>query len=872
MLQLIDVKKDYVSGDTKVHALKGVSISFRKSEFVSILGHSGCGKTTLLNIIGGLDHYTTGDLLINNTSTKKYKSRDWDNYRNHSIGFVFQSYNLIPHQTVLGNVELALTISGVKRAERKMLAQAALVKVGLADQIHKRPNQLSGGQMQRVAIARAIVNNPDIILADEPTGALDTETSEQVMQILKEISQEKLVIMVTHNPELAEEYSTRIVKLKDGEVISDSMPYGGDPEAAVEQATIEELVVEETKSAEVAADEEAPSESLALASDETESAQPIQRVRQKSRKKAKKPSMSIFTAFSLSIRNLFTKKGRTFLTAFAGSIGIIGIALILSLSNGFQNYIDAVERDTLSAYPLEISETNYSTDALLELIFSAASNQKAYPDTETISSNDVLTNLLHTASSTMNSNDLASFKVWLEANPEKVGKLTNAVKYIYGTKFAIYESEYNATTNTELYPFEIPEIILKEFTGESSEAVTGYMNALMMQLDIWEELVSNQEILAKQYDVLAGSWPKDYEESDNRVFEVVLAVDKYNQISDYLMCAIGLESIYNVYQRSQAEEVIPRQYNFEELIGKEYKVILGVDKYQQEGNGSWKDMSGDPLYMKDTLDNGLTLKISGIIRPKETVTTGIVSGVIGYTHALTEYIINKTNEHPLVIEQRAHTDYDVITGGAFKEGEDAEFILSELGAVSLDKPTSIYFYAKGFEEKKAIANLVADYNSTVPAEKQIKYSDVMAELMSSISMIIDIISYVLIAFVSISLVVSSIMIGIITYISVLERTKEIGVLRSIGASKRDVSRLFNAETLTVGFMSGMFGIIITLLLNIPVNIVIRSMTGLQANVAVLPVVGAIVLVAISMALSFIAGFIPSKIAAKKDPVVALRTE
>ena len=869
MLRLVDIKKVYSSGDSEVHALKGVNISFRRNEFVSVLGHSGCGKTTLLNIIGGLDHYTSGDLLINNTSTKKYKDRDWDNYRNHSIGFVFQSYNLIPHQTVLGNVELALTLSGVKRAERKMLAQAALVKVGLADQIHKHPNQLSGGQMQRVAIARAIVNNPDIILADEPTGALDTETSIQVMSILKEIAQDKLVIMVTHNPELAEEYSTRIVRLKDGEIVADSMPYEGEAETAMEQTTIEQVVLEEGAEKNASEGNDAsdlPPTDYATPSEE----KPLFEKKSAGRRK-KKPSMSIFTAFSLSIRNLFTKKGRTFLTAFAGSIGIIGIALILSLSNGFQNYIDMIERDTLSTYPLTVSETTYSTEALLEMMLSDPSDMSAYPDTDTVSSNDVLTTLLKSATGAMNVNDLASFKVWLEENPEKVEKITNAVKYIYATNFCVYKGDYNLTSNTQLYPFEVPAAIMKGLAGDNATVVSEYMNTMMNQLSIWEELVTNQDILNRQYDVIAGSWPKQYEESDNKVFEVVLAVDKYNRVNDYMMCAIGLETINGVFMRANAEELVPRQYNFEELIGKEYKVILGAEKYQKT-DGKWEDKSSSKSFIKNALDNGITLKISGIIRPKETVTTGIVSGVIGYTHALTEYIVNRTNENALVLDQREHTDYNVITGEAFEEGEDADYILSTLGAVSLDKPSSIYFYAKGFEEKKAIGDLIAEYNATVPPEKQIKYNDVVAALMGSISSIIDIISYVLIAFVSISLVVSSIMIGIITYISVLERTKEIGVLRSIGASKRDVSHLFNAETLTVGFMSGLFGIIITLLLNIPVNYVIRSLTGLKVNFAILPVVGAVALIAISMFLSFIAGFIPSKVAAKKDPVVALRTE
>ncbi|HCU56362.1 MAG TPA: ABC transporter [Clostridiales bacterium] len=871
MLRLANIVKDYISGDSTVHALKGVSISFRKNEFVSILGHSGCGKTTLLNIIGGLDHYTSGDLVINQTSTKKYKDRDWDNYRNHSIGFVFQSYNLIPHQTVLSNVELALTLSGVKRAERKALAQAALVRVGLADQIHKRPNQLSGGQMQRVAIARAIVNNPDIILADEPTGALDTETSEQVMQILKEIAQDKLVIMVTHNPELAELYSTRIVRLKDGEVVSDSMPYDEEEERLQEEA---KLLVDDLPQSVTPTSEEEVATDVAQGEGIVLSAEPDKEDTPKPKKvkgRKKKPSMSFFTAFSLSIKNLFTKKGRTFLTAFAGSIGIIGIALILSLSNGFQNYIDMVERDTLSAYPITISETSLSLESVLELMVSDTSTSGAYPKEEVVKSNDVLTTLLKGATGAVNKNDLASFKTWLEANPEKVGKITNAVKYIYNTNFCVYEASYGYNSNTQLYPFEVPASVMKPLTGDNSSDMSTYMNTMLNGLAIWEELVDNRDLLEnKQYDLLTGHWPRSYAETDNQYFEVVLVVDKYNRIDDYLMCAIGLETITDAFLRAGGDPIVPKTYDFDELIGREYKIILGVDKYQKTDDG-WQNQSNNKRFIKEALDNGVTIKISGIIRPKDTVTTAIMSGVIGYNHDLTEYIIQKTNEHPMVLEQKANTEINVLTGEAFEDGSDAEFVLSELGAVSSDKPSSIYLYAKGFEEKKAIGALVEEYNSTVPPEKQIKYNDMMATLMESVSTIIQIISYVLIAFVSISLIVSSIMIGIITYISVLERTKEIGVLRSIGASKRDVSRLFNAETLTVGFMSGLFGIIITLLLNIPVNLVIAHYTGIK-GLSSLPVLGAFALIGISMFLSFLAGFIPSKVAAKKDPVVALRTE
>lgn len=841
MLRLVDITKVYSSGDSEVRALKGVSIAFRKSEFVSILGHSGCGKTTLLNIIGGLDHYTDGDLVINDTSTKEYKDRDWDNYRNHSIGFVFQSYNLIPHQTVLGNVELALTLSGVKRADRKMMAQAALVKVGLADQIHKRPNQLSGGQMQRVAIARALVNNPDIILADEPTGALDTETSVQVMELLKEVAKDKLVIMVTHNPELAEQYSTRIVRLKDGEIVSDSMPY----DAATQE--------------EAALSEEAPKANVEAMADLQEGP------RLSSAKK--KPSMSLITAFSLSIRNLFTKKGRTFLTAFAGSIGIIGIALILSLSNGFQNYINQVEADALSGYPLTIHEasSNVGFEDLMDLFSGKESDREdAYPDEKEIYSEPLASGLLKKMTEAASKNDLKSFKSWLDGKEDRLNKITNAVKYIYNLNYCVYsvgEKSNGKPKITSHYPIAALPAGYDMFEG------------MMNSLSIWEELVDNRNYLDMQYDVIAGAWPKEYEESDNGVFDVVLAVDKYNRIYDYLLYAIGLMDLYNdIFKNTQATS---KSYSFDALLGREYKIILNAEKYKKdEETGKWELQRDSSEYMQNLVENAITIRISGIIRPKEGMNAGSMSGVIGYTSDLTMLMVDKINDLEIIKDQLANPEIDVTTGEAFREGESLETALYAFGVADKDSPSAIRFYVKGFDEKEELIAMIDEYNASVAEsdpDKRIKYSDTVATLMSSVNTIINAISYVLIAFVSISLIVSSIMIGIITYISVLERTKEIGVLRSIGASKRDISRLFNAETLTVGFMSGTFGILVTILLNIPINLIISSLTGLK-GLASLPVLGGLSLVAISMFLSFIAGFIPSKIAAKKDPVVALRTE
>ena len=870
MLRLIDITKVYSSGDAEVHALKGVSISFRKSEFVSILGHSGCGKTTLLNIVGGLDQYTSGDLEISGVSTKQYKDRDWDNYRNHSIGFVFQSYNLIPHQTVLGNVELALTLSGVKRADRRMLAQEALLKVGLADQIHKLPNQLSGGQMQRVAIARALVNDPDIILADEPTGALDTETSVQIMELLKEVSKDKLVIMVTHNPELAERYSTRIVRLKDGEIVADSMPYESSAEEEQAEAAVAEEAAEQDAAVaepavDASAEQEAPDQAVEeMAAERGEAA----KVKKEVSRSKKKPSMSLFTAFALSIRNLFTKKGRTFLTAFAGSIGIIGIALILSLSNGFRGYIAQVESDTLSGYPLVIREesSELGIDDLMELFSPTAdANREAYPETQKVYSNPLASSLLKKIRDNAYHNDLKSFRDWLYAEKKtELDKITNSISYIYDTEFSIYDykvKEDNTVQAKNLYPF----------TKENFPAGFESLQGTMESLSIWEELASNQKYLDQQYDVIEGSWPKKYEDSDNEVFEVVLSVDKYNRIYDYLLWAIGYMPIQEIFDNVNAS-ITP--YSFDEFIGKEYKIVLAAEKYERDSENTWARMVSNSQFNQEVVANAITIRISGIIRPKEGVTAGSMQGVIGYTEDLTKHVIEKTNSLPIVIEQKASRDRNIITGEAFVNEDEYFAALSSLGVADLDKPAGIRFYIKGFDEKDRLIALIDEYNDLVresDPDKVIRYSDSVGALMSSVNTIINAISYVLIAFVSISLIVSSIMIGIITYISVLERTKEIGVLRSIGASKRDISRLFNAETLTIGFMSGVFGIVVTILLNIPIGLIIRSLTGI-GGLASLPPLGGVILVAISMFLSFIAGFIPAKIAAKKDPVIALRTE
>lgn len=832
MLSLKNINKDYGSGEQIVHALKGVSIDFRENEFVSILGQSGCGKTTMLNIIGGLDRYTDGDLVVGGVSTKKYKAKDWDAYRNHSVGFVFQSYNLIMHLTVLRNVELALTLSGISKSDRKKMAVSALEKVGLKDQIHKKPNQLSGGQMQRVAIARALVNNPDIILADEPTGALDTETSIQVMELLKEVAKDKLVIMVTHNPSLAEQYSTRIIKLSDGEVIDDSNPFEYDPNSEDENNKVQDK--KELKA---------------------------------ERKAKKKKSMSFFTALSLSFRNLSTKKARTILTSFAGSIGIIGIALILSLSSGFQTYVTSMEEETLSSYPLQIDKLTMDMDNEMEAFFGNEDNTNdeiEFPDEKKIHTKEVLDSIINSYADGVTVNDMKSFKKFIEDNPKKFDNLINGIQYKYSNEFNVYSSEYDENKNTKNNPIDF---------DSTSDVTQGSVNMMFGQTPVWNELIDNQKLLESQYDVLEGHWPKDKN-------EVVIVVDEYNRIDDYVLYSLGLRSIEDYNKSVEAivsgkTEEMPNQaseFSFEDLLNRTYKLVLTNDYYQKQ-NGVWVNKSSDTKYMKSVLDKSLDLKVSGIIRIKDGVTaTAFGSGGIGYKSELTDYIINSVNASQIVKEQMANPDISVFTGKKFIGTDTFENNLTMLGVADLDDPASILFYAKGFDEKESLVKVLDDYNSSRKTDSEkIHYTDYVGLMMSSITTIINSISYVLIAFVTISLVVSSIMIGIITYISVLERTKEIGILRSIGASKRDISRVFNAETLIVGFVAGLIGIIITVLLDIPITMIMKHLTDLDIA-AILPVGGGIILVVISMFLTFIAGLIPSRMAAKKDPVVALRTE
>ncbi len=921
MLEIKNITKDYAVGDTQVHALRGVNLRFRKSEFVSILGPSGCGKTTLLNIIGGLDRYTDGDLLIRGRSTKQFKDSDWDFYRNHSIGFVFQSYNLIPHQTVLANVELALTLSGVGKAERRARATAALEKVGLGDQLHKKPNQMSGGQMQRVAIARALVNDPDILLADEPTGALDTETSVQIMEILKEISADKLIIMVTHNPKLGETYSSRIVRLLDGQVISDSHPYT-EEEAAADQKRLQDT--------------------------QTETA-PRLNARKKEKSKRQKTSMSFATAVLLSFRNLLTKKTRTFLTAFAGSIGIIGIALILSLSNGIQAYINKVQEDTLSTYPLTLAQEEQDYSAIFKAMMQTPESDQTQ-DPNKIYVNDSMANMMSAMTATK-VNNLKAFKTYFETHYEEIKSSLSAYRYAYALNMQVYSAD-GKTRVTPTTIFEnLGEDFAKMFAG-MDDAYSSYGINFSESFNVFSEMIDNEELLSAQYDVLAGKWPTAWD-------EVVLVVNEHNQISNMALYILGVKDQGELEElmkkmMNHEYELASESYDYQDFLGREFNLVLNSDYYEKTSGTYTVDGKTYPLWtdLREASDfdqeafvkaNGIPMRIVGIIRPSENAVANSITGAIGYRSDFARYIIRETDQSALIAQQKATPAYDLLTGNPFpntdftlanipefldylaQSGKQEAFLsmlntmkdmlqggsalpdftaentpvllkqmldektyqtliasflpdttydgnLTKFGFIDPDSPSQILFYPVDFASKENVENFIAGYNETVEEADQITYTDMVGLMMSSITTIINAISYVLIAFVSISLVVSSIMIGIITYISVLERTKEIGILRAIGASKRDISRVFNAETLLVGFISGLLGILVTVILNLPINLIIRRLSGISGISSALPVVAALILVAISMLLTLIAGLIPSKLAAKKDPVVALRTE
>lgn len=910
MLELINIKKTYGKDESAVEALKGVSIKFRENEFVSILGQSGCGKTTLLNIVGGLDQYTSGDLIINNISTKDYTDSDWDTYRNHSIGFIFQSYNLISHQTVLANVELALTLSGVSKNERRKRAVQALDKVGLRTQMNKRPNQLSGGQMQRVAIARALINDPDILLADEPTGALDSETSVQVMDLLKEIAKDRLVIMVTHNPELAEQYSTRIINLHDGNLVGDSDPYDGATELQVEAET-----------------------------------QPIH----KPNKKKKKSSMSFLTAMSLSFNNLMTKKGRTFLTSFAGSIGIIGIALILAVSTGVNAYIKSIEEETMSSYPLQIQQNTMDPSAMMGSMMQAANeNANQYREPGKVYSSEILGQMMSNMTNSVAINNLSKFKSFLDSNYE-IQNLCTDIKYEYTPNWNMYLLLEDGTYRNSSQGLEAIYSSMG-ITGTSKDMMTS-MSALMgsnVSTNGWTEIVGSMEHIKEEYEIVDGRYPQS-------VDEIVLIVDENNQISDYALYVLGIRDFTEIQQ--YIEEAVKAQltgdkvefdipatsYTFEEIYDFQFKVLLNSDHYVLDGDKIVKldvNDEDDNEILNQRIEEAMDLKIVGIVRPTDESASMSNFGTIGYLSDLKDEIIKKVNQSDVVKAQLNNKDVDLFTGVRFdsqgytmdsfpiiKEliqkypGIDTTFIvdafveqfnmpylkdiitqyvptnaeslmniiinklnegkvttntyqgnLEALGYVDINNPTSISIYPKDFEAKERVNQIIAEYNSQQSEEDKIVYSDTVALLMSSVTTIIDAISYVLIAFVAISLVVSSIMIGIITYISVLERTKEIGILRSIGASKQDIARVFNAETLFVGFVAGLIGIVCSLGLIVIINIILYHFTGIANLQAQLEPIPAIILVLISMGLTFVAGLFPSKTASNKDPVIALRTE
>ena len=883
MLTLSNIHKEYVSGELRVEALKGVSLSFRQNEFVAVLGPSGCGKTTLLNIIGGLDRYTQGDLIIKGRSTREYKDADWDSYRNHSVGFVFQSYNLIPHQTVLSNVELALTLGGVPAKERRRRAVQVLERVGLGDQLNKKPNEMSGGQMQRVAIARALVNDPEILLADEPTGALDSETSVQIMDVLKEIASDRLVIMVTHNPELAAQYATRTIRLLDGRVTDDTMPFDGQDDMA-----------------------QPPARTGAT-------------------------SMHFGTALHLSLNNLMTKKGRTFMVALAGSIGIIGIALILSLSNGVNEYIKSVEEDTLAQYPLTIESETMNQSALLTAMMSASSGKDIPHEEGRVYSSNVMGDLMSAMVSEVNANDLPSFKAYLDGSQE-IADLTSSIAYEYGSTLRIYNR--NAVGGVQqVQPSTVIDTMTNSSMMSNANALASMssMSSLsqmtsMYNMNVFFELAGASVHRSGSYELLAGHMPQKYD-------ELLLVVGEDDDISDTTLYTLGLRDQSEVQQlfmtlltgsTVQTETI---SYSYDDLLNLTFILVLPGNLYQEQGDGIYADISSDEAAMSQALDQGVTLHIAGIARSSSnSMISSMMAGGVGYTHELVEYVVSANNETPAVKAQRAHPDTDIFTGINFSGGVDMEpsmemletylnslpqeqqtavramigmmseerilsmmraemakqktdatyeSNLAKLNATNLDTPTQIKIYPIDFESKQRIVDLIEQYNAQMQAagheEGVIRYTDYVGSLMSSVTTIVDTISYVLIAFVSISLVVSSIMIGIITYISVLERTKEIGILRAMGASKGDVSRVFTAETLIIGLVAGFLGVLVTWLLTFPINALIHHLTQINAA-AILPGGAAAILVAISMLLTILAGAIPSRMAAKKDPVVALRTE
>ena len=825
MLELKNISKIYNTEGLSQKALDNISVNFRENEFVSVLGPSGSGKTTLLNIIGGLDHYDNGDLIINEISTKKYKDKDWDSYRNHRIGFVFQNYNLITHQSVLKNVELALTLSGVSKKERVKRAKEALIRVGLKDHMKKRPNQLSGGQMQRVAIARALVNNPDILLADEPTGALDSKTSEQIMDLLKEVATDKLVIMVTHNAEIAEKYSTRVIKLKDGQITDDSDFYDGKKDTKDDEKT--------------------------------------------SKKKSKKTSMNLRTALSLSLNNLMTKKGRTILTSFAGSIGIIGIALILSLSNGVQTYIDKTERETLSSYPLIIEKNTTDIESLLT---SAETNKEKVkkakcPKNKICSSDDITNSPLVTFADVQVTNNLKDFGNSIKSNFKNINDYVQDIQYLYDLDLQIYSpNTENGIIKVNPNSLNLAKQDEKKSTSDKTNMYGVSQADFNVDVqDVFNELIGNEKLLKGQYDVLEGRMPKKFN-------EVVLIADKKGLVPASTLYALDIENRNELDKiiNSKDKKLETKKYNYKDFINHKFKLVLNTDYYEKE-YGVWIDKSNDINYMKKLLDKSIDIEIVGVLKVSNDAVEA-TSGFVGYNHDLVEYVLNHVNNSKIAKEQLANKKINIFTNIKFDGLTSTyEANLYRLGINKLDEPTTISIYPKDYDSKDKIKDIIKKYNKGKKSKDKIIYTDYVAVLMKGITTIVNVITYVLIAFVAISLIVSSIMIAIITYISVLERVKEIGILRAIGASKKDVSRVFKAETIIEGLVAGIMGILITLLLLIPINMIVENLTKVK-DIAELPLAGAIILVIISVLLTVFAGLIPSRMAAKKDPVEALRTE
>ena len=813
MLELKNITKNYIIGEIKQQVLKGINIKFRRNEFASILGASGSGKTTLLNIIGGLDKYDSGDLIIESVSTKKYNDRNWDSYRNHRVGFIFQSYNLISHQSVLANVEIALALSGVSIKERRKRSIDALTKVGLKEHINKRPNQLSGGQMQRVAIARALVNDPEIILADEPTGALDSETSIQIMELLKEIAKDKLVIMVTHNPEIAKKYSTRIIELKDGLIIKDSNPCG----------FLEENNTNKTIS---------------------------------------KTSMSLLTSLGLSFNNLRTKKGRTILTAFAGSIGIIGIALILSLTTGVNKYISNMEKNSLSNFPISLNKNNYDFTKLFEL----NETKKIECNGNQLCSNDDITEQVDLVKNDITKkNNLEEFKKYIEDNDEIKDYVTE-IQYGYNLDLQIYStknSNYTRINPNSFNPLGNTDI------KEESNDISASLNT--NSTPVFQVLLDNEEVLNSKYEVVAGTFPKEYN-------ELVLVINKDNVIPDSILYALDIKDRKEISElltnksKDDKVEVKSTTYSYDEILNLSYKLILNTDYYKYE-DGIYKDYSADSDYIKSIINNGLDVKIVGILRVKDDSTE---ANFVGYKSSLTEYVINNISKTDIYKNQTTNKDINVLTGEKF-DGMDSSYESNcqLLGIADINDPDSINIYPKDFDSKQQVINLIENYNKMQnengKTDLVLSYTDLIKTVVKGVTSVVNIVSYVLIGFVAISLIVSSIMISIITYISVLERTKEIGILRAMGASKKDVSRVFKAETIIEGLIAGLIGIGIALLISLPINLIVSALVHIE-KIASLPFVSAIFLILLSVVLNVLAGHIPSKMASKKDPVIALRSE